>query len=179
MSDRQKDTWDRALIVAQIMGAVFTPLAVSIVGAFIAYALSASLRERELSVQEMTQAMAVLQADKDDTLKDELHAWAAAVIKSRTVPNTASTIDSIAVAASDKETAERLCFKPSEVLLAPADELPKLHAGDDLVQAYVQLAQLYSDVRWRHNRMIRSLKISCGYLNKSPEQLQKLIDVTK
>ncbi len=69
MANNPKDRWDKALIVAQICGTLMTPVIVAIVGAYIAYTLSAATKERELSAQEMTQALDVLQSDPDSNLR--------------------------------------------------------------------------------------------------------------
>ena len=137
MSAQPKDRWDRALIIAQIVGAVGTPVVVALIAGLATLYVTGEAKQRELAAQEMMQALAVLQAPADTEAKKELHRWAFSVVQRRLgdVPPS----EWIKLWSERKvwmERAEELCFRPSADFLVRSNSSlsSRADAGPEFTQ---------------------------------------------
>lgn len=173
MADKLKDTWDKVLIAAQIFAyaaAPFVILAVTLIA-------NHQLKERETSVQELAQAIAVLQANRNADDHKDLRAWAEAIVKQKmaTAKSDTPLAGWIELAATQdvlRSNAAKLCMRPAAPLMEKAEPIvpvpeKKELSVQDLLKNTNEVRLQYELLALRHNALIASLERSCGYLSRA------------
>jgi len=179
MTDKPKDVWDRSLMAAQIIGYVCTPLIVLLIGAYLTHIQSKAAKERELAVQELNQALSVLNNRDDNATRKKVYDWAIATFERRIAESRIEArqgAKDAMVHEAIRKYADKLCYRPTDQLMERPPALKQITEGEDLVLVLIQHRYQLASVTDHLNRLIDLLEIGCGYLSKTPEQISADIE---